>query len=209
MIRFFSIKQPWILAALIVFVSQTAFADEQLLEKIHRATSSIKSLSADFVSTKAVAFLEDPIVTKGHIYYSADQGIRWEVLEPYRMALVYNETGVTHFISNQKKQWKKQEMDSDMVLVEIMKQLKTWLSGEAFVMHDMYEIKITSSQPVTAIFIPKDTMMRKVLAKLEFAFGEDLSVVETLKVIEDEGDTTTIAYQAIQINPALKKSLFQ
>jgi len=180
-----------------------------MLEKIHQATAQIEALSADFRSVKQVAFLEEPVLTQGRIFYARNQGIRWEILKPYRIALVYNGSNMYHYSAASNNQWEKQPADSDLVLLEVMKQLQAWFSGEAFGMHDMYVIKIVSRDPVRVVFVPRHSGMRKVLSELEFVFGKELFVVEKLKIMEGSGDMTTIHYQNIKVNPEIEKTLFQ
>jgi outer membrane lipoprotein-sorting protein len=68
----------------IVFASQNVRADEtnSVLDAWFAAQKNIHAWSADFVQTRALKTLTQPLITSGHISFAAPNDFRWELGQP-------------------------------------------------------------------------------------------------------------------------------
>jgi len=153
--------------------------------------------------------LEDKILSQGQLVYSRTAGLRWEVTAPYESALIYNGKKLLQVVTDQQGQIQKRVLNSEFMLIEMMGQIKNWLSGEAFAMTDQYKIELIKNDPVTIRCTPINQELKKMLGKLEFVFNEKLDVVKRLVITEGSGDITKINYYDIQKNIEIKQSLFE
>jgi hypothetical protein len=87
---------------------------EEIIEKINIATSQMESMECSFVQTKHIALLSDKMVSKGKMYYSQPDKLRWEYVTPYTYTFILNENQVLLKNSNR----------SDVIDVEKNKMFK-------------------------------------------------------------------------------------
>ena len=53
--------------------------NQQIIDKINAAASKLSTMQCDFVQTKSVKLLNDKIVSKGKMYYSQPNKLRWSI----------------------------------------------------------------------------------------------------------------------------------
>ena len=87
---------------------------EEIIEKINIATSQMESMECSFVQTKHIALLSDKMVSKGKMFYSQPDKLRWEYVTPYTYTFILNENQVLLKNSNR----------SDVIDVEKNKMFK-------------------------------------------------------------------------------------
>ena len=68
--------------------------NQQIIDKINAAASKLSTMQCDFVQTKSVKLLNDKIVSKGKMYYSQPNKLRWEYITPYTYTFILNDNKV-------------------------------------------------------------------------------------------------------------------
>ncbi len=67
---------------------------QDVIKKINTTAAELKSMSCTFVQTKNLSMLNDKMVSKGQMYYSQPNKLRWEYTSPYNYIFIFNETKV-------------------------------------------------------------------------------------------------------------------
>jgi outer membrane lipoprotein-sorting protein len=180
-----------------------AETDAERLAAIQKQAATMNTLAADFTSVKTVAFLSAPLRTHGRLLFAKPGRVCWEVTAPFQAAVVYDGRTASRFLPGPAGHWTRQSEGPDPVLAETMRQLQTWLSGQAFAAGDAYDIATEAGPPVKVRLVPRHPGLRKFIAGLDMTFGENLGVVRTLVLTEGSGDTTRITFDHIRINQPL------
>ncbi len=202
---------PWQVAGMFALAgclgSLSAAAETQedalRLAAIQQQTAQLKTLSAEFTSTKHVSFLRKPMITRGRLLFEKPNLISWEITAPFKAAVVYDGRTASRFLPDAQGRWRRQGDAPDPVLAETMRQLQNWLSGQAFAAQHAYEISTEAGPPVCVHMTPKHAGLRKFVARMDMTFGERLDVVQTLVLTEGSGDSTHIAFSKIVVNEPL------
>ena len=71
-----------------------SFNEIEAIQEISRVAASIKTLKCDFVQTKNLKMIGDKMVSKGVMYCSQPNQLRWEYLSPYTYTFILNENQV-------------------------------------------------------------------------------------------------------------------
>jgi outer membrane lipoprotein-sorting protein len=180
-----------------------AETDAERLAAIQKQAATMETLAADFTSVKTVAFLSSPLRTHGRLLFAKPSRVCWEVTAPFKAAVVYDGRAASRFLPDAAGHWARQSEGPDPVLAETMRQLQTWLSGQAFAAGDAYDIATEAGPPVLVRLVPKHPGLRKFISGLDMTFGENLGVVRTLVLTEGSGDTTRITFEHIRVNQPL------
>jgi outer membrane lipoprotein-sorting protein len=77
-------KVPWIPVFLTLFLQTSLFASgtNTLLNSWFAAQTNFQTWSADFVQTRTLKSLSEPLVASGHLSFNAPNRFRWEIIHP-------------------------------------------------------------------------------------------------------------------------------
>lgn len=76
---------------------------QQVIQKFNSASSSLKTMYCDFVQTKKMKLLKNEMQSKGKLYYSSPNKLRWQYNTPYSYLFILNGDNV-YIKSGTKKQ---------------------------------------------------------------------------------------------------------
>ena len=63
---------------------------KEMVAKISETASTIKSIQCDFVQEKQLSIMNDKMISKGKMYYSKGNLLRWEYTTPYSYLFILN-----------------------------------------------------------------------------------------------------------------------
>lgn len=171
-----------------------------MLARVRAQAQKITTLSADFTSTKTVAFLTGPLRTSGRLVYTAQGRVCWEVRKPFQAAAVYAGQQAQRLAPGPDGRWTAQSGGPDPVLAETMRQLEAWITGAAFQESQTYAITVAPGPPLVLRLTPKHPGLRRFLASIEMTFAPALDAVRTLTLTEASGDQTRIIFDHVAVN---------
>ena len=89
-----------LLSCLLVFLSPclpmmgqtklTAEQQKQIVEKIDKASSAMKTMQCDFTQTKRMKMLSKDMQSKGVMYFKRPDKLRWQYTSPYDYTFIMN-----------------------------------------------------------------------------------------------------------------------
>lgn len=72
----------------------TAQKKQDVIGRINKAASGLKSMSCSFTQTKYLSLLSDRMVSEGKMNYKQPNKLRWEYTTPYQYLFIFNGTKV-------------------------------------------------------------------------------------------------------------------
>ena len=163
-------------------------------------------MQCDFVQTKTMRLLGDKMVSKGRMFYSTGNKLRWEYTTPYQYIFVMNQNKVLL-----KKGNKSQVIDVNQskMFKEITRIMMNSVLGNC--LSDKQDFKSTlqqTQQEWIVTMIPLKKNLKLMFQTIKVHFSRQQSVVTQVEMTEKNGDRTLIDLRNMQTNRALNASLF-
>ena len=179
---------------------------KELISSVTKITSSMQTMKCNFIQQKTTAMLMEPTVSKGVMYYVSPDKMRWEYIEPYSFALVFNGEKIIRIRegkaevleANQGKMYKSL---ADLMIGCVLGNKLFDTSAFDMVFYDegsFWKMEMT----------PKRRDMKRMINQLVFCFDKTKSIVSQVEYIESNGDTTMIRFEDVQMNEIVETSLF-
>jgi outer membrane lipoprotein carrier protein len=167
-----------------------------------------RTLRARFVQRKHLRLFKTEITTKGRIAFQRPDKLRWETLPPDASVLLVLGKRAELRIPGERP--RVIDLGRNRTMGVLVEQLLVWLGARpATDLERWYRVKIVKAGGATTLELsPKDAALRKHLRRIDVTFGADLSI-ETVRVRQRRGDTTTIEFSAIKRNARLGKDAFK
>lgn len=191
---------------LLLYVAIPAEAGEW--DQLRRDAMEIRTIQADFVQTKALKILKEPLVSTGRFFYQAPATVRWEYFTPLRVVTIVNRGDVRRFTHTEDKGWVNDSSGSVQAMRVVMEKITGWLGGN-FADDELFLATLEVGPPVVVTMTPKDEAMARFLKRVEVIFGTRPGVVETVRLHEGPGATTTITFKDARLNLEIPKSRFK
>lgn len=192
-----------IMIPLICFSQST---DQQIINKINAAASKLTTMQCDFVQVKSVKLLNDKITSKGKMYYSQPNKLRWEYTSPYTYTFILSGNKVT--LQKDKKS-NIIDVNQNKMFREIVNIMMNSVVGKC--LSDKKSFKTTvkdSSSEWVATLIPQSKELKQMFSKIVLHFNKQQSVIVKVDIFEKNGDTTTITLENIVKNKSINEKVY-
>lgn len=181
--------------------------DENAVRKqINATVQHMRTMQCDFIQTKTMRLLGDKMVSKGRMFYSTGNKLRWEYTTPYQYIFVMNQNKVLL-----KKGNKSQVIDVNQskMFKEITRIMMNSVLGNC--LSDKQDFKSTLQQTQKewiVTMIPQKKNLKLMFQTIKVHFSRQQSVVTQVEMTEKNGDRTLIDLRNMQKNRTLNASLF-
>lgn len=195
-----------ILLALLAPVMSLAQSEAQIIEKINAASSKIESLECDFVQTKQLKILNNSLISKGKMYYSKPNMLRWEYTSPYNYIFIMNQHQILLKNSSRADVI---DVNQNKIFKDISRLMMNSIMGDLLKDNASFEISIAPTKGgYTATLLPIKREIKQMWTKLVLFFDEVSLGVERVEMHEKTGDSTIITLTNVKMNKAIEHSLF-
>ncbi len=181
-------------------------SSQQIIDKINAATSKMTTMQCDFVQNKSVKLLNDNIKSKGKMYYSQPNKLRWEYTSPYTYTFILNGSKVTLQKNN-----KNSVIDTrqNKMFKEIVNIMMNSVVGKSLSDKKSFKtsVKEASSEWI-ATLLPQSKELKQMFTKIILHFNRQQAVIVKVEMYEKNGDTTTITLQNIVKNKTINEKVF-
>ena len=178
----------------------------QVRQRINATASRMNTMACNFVQTKSMRMVRSKITSRGNMYYSKPNKLRWEYTSPYRYT----------FILNGQTVWMKNSRGSNQVNVA---QSKMFKEITRIMMSSVVGSCVTNSRDFNvtlqgqgnnwkALMTPKRNPMRQMFKTITVYFDVKRAMVVGVKMIEKNGDTTAIVLQNAKLNSPVNEKMF-
>lgn len=170
----------------------------QRLEELQKALSDISSISGDFVQSKKMDFLSEPLVSGGRFHFARPDYLRWEYLSPAPSGLIIDGGQVQAWTgppSAKVRQPEAMAEASRMVAGQVM----LWMKMEPEAIRAAYEVSVIGERPLKLKVVPKRGGARKFLKHLEVEFNTDGRTVRRV-ILQEAESRTTLTFERVALN---------
>lgn len=209
----------WRTAALLVLTLAPAWAASPPpaanlapLEACFAAQSKIRSISADFLQTRALKTLKSPLAIKGRFWFASPDRFRWQLGDPPKTIIIGSRSGAT-ILHPLKKRAEKVAFSSPNAagaseFLGLM-QLNSSRSLEEFQKH-MHILSLKPIGPHCRVeMLPKDAAAAKGLSALCLDFDPATGHWIGFEVVTKEGSSLRTEFSNVQLNTKLDGRIFE
>ena len=179
---------------------------KEVIAKINKATSGLKSMSCSFTQTKHLSMLSDKMVSEGKMNYKQPNKLRWEYTSPYQYLFIFNGTKV--YVGNKSR---KDVIDtnSNKLFKEVARIMMSTVTGTALSNAADFSVSVEDGKTLWNVtLIPKKKEMRKMFTRIILSFSKSDLMISEINLHEKNNDRTNIRLRNIKTNIAINENLF-
>lgn len=180
--------------------------NQQIIDKINAAASKLSTMQCDFVQTKSVKLLNDKIVSKGKMYYSQPNKLRWEYITPYTYTFILNDNKVALKKNNKNSVI---DVNQNKMFREIVNIMMNSVVGKCLTDKKSFKttVKDASSEWI-ATLLPQSKELKHMFTKIVLHFDKKQSVIVQVDMYEKNGDQTIISLINIVKNKGINETVY-
>lgn len=184
----------------------SAAQQKEVIAKINKATSGLKSMSCSFTQTKHLSLLSDKMVSEGKMSYKQPNKLRWEYTSPYQYLFIFNGTKV--YVGNKSR---KDVIDtnSNKLFKEVARIMMSTVTGTALSNAADFSVSVEDGKTSWNVtLIPKKKEMKKMFTRIVLSFSKSDLMISEINLHEKNNDRTNIRLRNIKTNIAINENLF-
>lgn len=184
----------------------SATQQKEVIAKINKATSVLKSMSCSFTQTKHLSMLSDKMVSEGKMNYKQPNKLRWEYTSPYQYLFIFNGTKV--YVGNKSR---KDVIDtnSNKLFKEVARIMMSTVTGTALSNAADFSVTVEDGKTLWNVtLIPKKKEMKKMFTRIVLSFSKSDLIISEINLHEKNNDRTNIRLRNIKTNIAINENLF-
>ncbi len=182
---------------------------EEVLERVEKKLSKVKTVQADFVQKKDLAMFKHTMIVKGTLAVENPGRIAWHVREPVKYSVVIKGAVL--------RQWDEDtdevmtlQLDENPSFKPVFRQLSGWFAGRYGEVRKRYNVEVTGRKPVSLMFRPKkDSDIKDIIDHVQVTFRGDERYIKELEVLQADGDRTTFRFQKTVLNKPVDKKMWK
>ena len=184
----------------------TTVAQTEAIDEISKASQAVSTVQADFTQTKRLKMLNDAMVSKGKMWCTQPNHLRWEYLTPYASLFILN--GEKVLFKNSKHSntlnANRHKRIREMIRIMIPSNLGKVLTEKK----DFHvSIENTENQYILTM-IPQNKEMKQMFTRIVLYYNRKQAVVTQIEMYEKNGDSTTIELSSIKKNTTINPSVY-
>lgn len=167
---------------------------------------NLESLSSDFVQTKYIQLMQESAVSSGKLYYKAPNVLKWEYSSPYNYMILFKENQL--FI-NDNGDKSVTSLRSNKLFEKLVSLISGSVNGKLLADQENFEISFfRNGEKISAVIIPRDQSLKQMFSEIILIFGKDHRL-NSVQLMEEEGDYTQIDFKNIKLNQQLNQGIFE
>lgn len=182
------------------------YTEAQARQRINRAAQSMTSMRCDFTQTKSLKLMRSNVVSRGVMYYSRPNKLRWEYTSPYRYTFLLNGQTV---VLKDTKGTSRIDANQSKMMKEITRIMMSSVVGTC--VNDSRDFKVVlsgSGNSWRAVMTPRRNPMKQMFQTITVGFDMQRQVVTSVRMVEKNGDTTTIQLNNVKTNTPIDAKVF-
>lgn len=175
-------------------------------QEVASKAENIENLSSDFTQTKHIQLMEEKSVSTGKLYYKSPNVLKWEYKSPYDYIIVFKENKL-HINDNGDKSTS--NLKSNKLFEKLVALISGSVNGKLLADPDNYDVSYyRSGKMISAVIVPKDPALKEMFREIILVFNQKHHV-DSVQLMEEEGDYTKIEFKNIKMNKELDDSIFK
>ncbi len=202
-------KRIFIILTLIVMSLASyagTFNQQAAIKEISAAAAALKTMQCDFVQTKSLKMLGDKMVSKGKMYCSQPDKLKWQYLTPYQYTFILNGNKVG---INKGSRSNVVDVQKNKMFKEIARIMMNTVLGKCFSDKDFKTSVMQKGRTYVATLIPLKKEMKQMFTKIVLHYSKDAATVTEVELHEKNGDSTVIELKNIKKNATINATTFK
>ena len=192
--------------SLTAMAAMTEKQQQDVINKINKAASELKTMSCSFTQTKYLSLLSDKMVSQGKMYYKKSNKLRWEYTSPYQYLFVFNGTQV--YVGNKSRR-DVIDTNTNKVFKEVARIMMSTVTGTALSNTNDFTTQVTDDNKYYIVtLVPKKKEMKKMFSKIILYFNKTNYMIAEVNIYEKNNDRTNINMTNISTNGTVNENLF-
>jgi len=180
----------------------------EILGRFDETQRTTRSLSATFTEKKNLSLLARPVVSSGTFLYSRPTRIKWESSDPEpRIYLITEDQFVAYYPQRKKAE---EVPLGKLTGRRVFRVLGIGQTAEE--LGKFFEISLgdpgTEKGTVLMVLTPKRRRVKDRLQLVRFWVDEKTCLPRQLEYVEADGDSTTLTFRDIRVNPEIAEARF-
>lgn len=182
-------------------------AEQDVINRLTKATAAIKTLQCNFEQTKKMAMLEEPARAEGTMHYKSTDALRWAYTSPYTFAFVVNGDKV---MTQSENKTEVVDVNKSRIYKGIANIILGSVSGKKLFDRTAFNVEIFSDGDFwRAELTPLKKDMKRMFSRLTFCFDKKSEIINRVEFTEASGDVTVIQFKDMVLNRDIDDKLFK
>ena len=205
-----------LLSCLLVFLSPclpmmgqtklTAEQQKQIVEKIDKASSAMKTMQCDFTQTKRMKMLSKDMQSKGVMYFKRPDKLRWQYTSPYDYTFIMNGDKVQ---IKSMKSTKNIDVQQNKMFRQITNIILSSITGGTLRTSADFTVELWQQDKSYFVKLyPMKKELKQLYQYLEIWFDPALTKVSTVKMMEKTGDMTIVNLLNTKYGVTINEKMF-
>jgi len=184
----------------------TTVAQTEAIDEISKASQAVSTVQADFTQTKRLKMLNDAMVSKGRMWCTQPNRLRWEYTTPYASLFILNDNKVLFRNSKHSNTLNanRHKRIREMIRIMIPSNLGKVLQEKK----DFHTTTETTDNQHILTLTPQNRELKQMFSRIVLYYDRKQSVVTQIEMYEKSGDSTTIQLSSIKKNIVINPSVF-
>lgn len=173
--------------------------------RISTNIKDIRSIRADFVQTKHVRILNQPVSSSGQLYFENPGKLKWQYTKPYAYSVLFKDN---RLYINEKGKKEQINLQDNRNFDKLGRLLSGTMNGDIFQDRDFNIEYLKDGTVFIARFKPKNAQFKAYIQSVELYFNGNETTVSRIKMTEPNDDYTLIQFSKKQLNISIDASVF-
>ena len=191
------------LAGLAAMLVMLGWADS--LEGIKQEVASVNAIKADFVQEKHLRMLDEPLISKGRLYFETPQSLRWEYRSPVRSILLMKDKTIRRYVEGDKGLVEQSSQGLEAMRV-FLREICLWMQGD-FKGNADFRSELKADR--TVVLTPEKKAIAGVVERIALELTDTPGIIETATIYEDADTYTRIRFTDTKVNQPIKAAVFE
>lgn len=167
-------------------------AEPDQLTRIGNQIQQHAVIRAEFTQSKQMAALKRPLVTSGHLVFSRQLGVLWQIEQPYRISYVLGEERIVEIAADGTR--RERGLREVPGLAQVGRVFRALLSANTAMLGDIFDIDVHGDPAIQwgLELKPRQAQLAQFLSALKLSGGR---FVDTIDITEGSGDLTRIRFR--------------
>ena len=184
----------------------TAEQQKQIVEKIDKASSAMKTMQCDFTQTKRMKMLSKDMQSRGVMYFKRPDKLRWQYTSPYDYTFIMNGDKVQ---IKSMKSTKNIDVQQNKMFRQITNIILSSITGGTLRTSADFTVELWQQDKSYFVKLyPKKKELKQLYQYLEIWFDPALTKVSTVKMMEKTGDMTIVNLLNTKYGVTINEKMF-
>ena len=175
------------------------------LEGIKQEVASVNAIKADFIQEKHLRMLDEPLISKGRLYFETPQSLRWEYRSPVRSILLMKDKTIRRYVEGDRGLVEQGSQGLEAMRV-FLREICLWMQGD-FAGNPDFRTELKADR--TVVLTPEKEAIAEVVERIALKLTDTPGIIQTATIYEDADTYTRIRFTDTKINQPIKDRVFE